>query len=101
MRLRWLYLAVTVLAACGDNLPPEPDAGDPACAPLPAPLPPAGPLADPLALPLPDACVVGGLRDLPGRWFVTAPGQLFRFAYPKFQGSCAQGFRRENWIEED
>jgi hypothetical protein len=86
-------------AACGDNLPtPEPELA-PTCEPPPAVLP-TGPLSDPLALPL-SGCVEGGLRDLPGRWFVAADGAGFSFEYPKFEGSCETGFRRANFPEDD
>ena len=80
------------------DAPPE----EPACAPetMP-PLPTSGPFLDPYALPLPDQCVTGGLEQLPGRWFVREPGALFNFEYPKFAGTCEQGFRRINWIEDD
>src|SRR5262249_3187646 len=85
-RLRRMRIAscLALLAACGDN------ASD--CAPAPPPLP-TGRLSDPSAPPLPD-CVPGGLRDLPGRWFVAAAGAGFAFEYPKFEGSCEAGFRR-------
>lgn len=91
---------LAVLPACGDNLEPTPDASM-RCDPPPPPLPTPGALADPLALELPAACVVGGLRDLPGRWFVSDPAELFTFEYPKFEGSCDGGFRRANWFPED
>lgn len=84
-------------AGCGDNLQEPPET----CEPVPPAAPMQGPFADPLAIPLPADCVEGGLRDLPGRWFVRAPEELFEFSYPLFDGSCTTGFRRENWIEED
>src|SRR5689334_14917895 len=93
MRLAWLRplagLALAGLAGCGDNSTDPKDT----CAPAPPPLPTEGPLLDPLAAPLAD-CVEGGLRDLPGRWFVAAAGAGFSYDYPKFEGSCEAGFRR-------
>jgi hypothetical protein len=59
-----------LLAACGDNLtPPEPQIILP-CEPPPGVLP-TGTLSDPRARPL-EGCLEGGLRALPGRWFVAA-----------------------------
>jgi hypothetical protein len=78
------------LAACGDDR--EPPGGD-ACAPTPPALPATGVLIDPLAAPL-EGCVEGGLRDLPGRWFVAAAGAGFSYDYPRFEGNCETGFRR-------
>jgi hypothetical protein len=92
------------LAACGDNYgPPDPapDAsGAPRCAPTPPERPASGPFADPTALPL-EGCVEGGLRDLPGRWFVWDGKPGFGFEYPKFAGTCEQGFRRANYLDDD
>ncbi|MGN6110811.1 MAG: LVIVD repeat-containing protein [Kofleriaceae bacterium] len=90
------------LAACGDNHETKPDAQDPgdSCAPTPPALPTLGPLTSPDDLPLPAGCTVGGLRDLPGRWFVRADDN-FSFLYPKFEGSCETGFRRANYEDED
>lgn len=98
-----LATSVLVLAACGDNIEVAPDAVDNArCEPAtPSPMPIAGPFADPLALPLPASCVTGGLKDLPGRWFVRDPMRSFTFEYPKFDGTCSSGFRRANWRDED
>ncbi|MBA3457505.1 MAG: hypothetical protein H0T42_30770 [Deltaproteobacteria bacterium] len=90
-------IVLAVAAGCGDNLSPASET----CEPAPGPVPAQGPFADPLALPLPEDCVIGGLRDLPGRWFLRAPEELFDFGYPLFEGSCTTGFRRANWIEED
>lgn len=87
------------LGACGDNF--EPEAVDLCLPDVPSELPAPGPFADPLAIPLPSSCVDGGLRDLPGRWWVNAPGDLFTFAYPIFEGTCESGFRRARWLEED
>jgi hypothetical protein len=93
MRLAWIRplvgLALAGLAGCGDNTTDTADA----CAPEPPPLPTDGLLIDPLAAPLAD-CVEGGLRDLPGRWFVAAAGAGFSYDYPRYEGSCEAGFRR-------
>jgi hypothetical protein len=78
--------ALAALAGCGDN-------ADTGCDPEPPKLPTAGPLRDPYEAPLAD-CVPGGLRDLPGRWFVAAAGAGFSYDYPRFEGSCEAGFRR-------
>ncbi|HVK87863.1 MAG TPA: hypothetical protein VM513_27275 [Kofleriaceae bacterium] len=88
------------LAACGDNL--EPAVENELCLPdtPPAALVP-GPFDDPLAVQLPPSCVPGGLRDLPGRWFVNHEPERFSFAYPKFEGTCEAGFRRANYLDED
>lgn len=94
---RYAATIVVLAVGCGDNLSGSSDT----CEPTPPPAPLQGPFADPLAIPLPDDCVVGGLRDLPGRWFVRAPGEPFEFSYPQFEGSCTTGFRRANWIEDD
>jgi hypothetical protein len=103
MRLA-VFVGVASLGAfgCGDNLEPTPDAMDPAmCVPTVAPAPPLpGPFADPLAVPL-MGCVEGGLRNLPGRWWVNTPGESFSFSYPMFEGTCGEGFRRARWIPED
>lgn len=93
--LRSVALAVaSLVAACGDNLPGE-------CLPTPGELPTEGHYADPTALPLPDTCVTGGLRALPGRWFVVDPTQFFRFEYPRYEGSCEAGFRRTGQVPDD
>lgn len=100
MRLAWHGVAIAgALAACGDNL--EPEGPTPCVADTPSALPVPGPFADPLALPFPDSCVEGGLRDLPGRWWVNVPGTSFSFGYPAFEGTCESGFRRANWLAED
>src|SRR4051812_13232692 len=93
MRIAALSLAV-LAAACSDD-------SSELCAPSPPAAPTVGPFADPRALELPGECVEGGLRDLPGRWFVAAPDALFNFGYPKFEGSCDAGFRRANYNDED
>jgi hypothetical protein len=90
-------IVLVLVVGCGDNLHEPSDT----CEPVPPPAPLQGPFADPLAIPLPADCVVGGLRDLPGRWFVRDPEQLFEFSYPLFDGTCTTGFRRTNWIDED
>jgi hypothetical protein len=102
MRVAVLALAVMIVA-CGDNtsgtgddddaMMPEP------CEPPPAVLPSSGMYIDPMAVPLPDSCITHGLRDLPGRWFVSDPKTYFRFEYPKYEGSCTTGFRR--FLTED
>jgi len=95
------------LAACGDNLQPGPgpepgpDASvEPRCAPTPPELPTSGPFTDPAAMPL-AGCAEGGLRNLPGRWFVSDGKPGFTFEYPKFEGSCEQGFRRAAYLDDD
>ncbi len=90
-------IVLALATGCGDNL------HDPAETCEPTPLAPLtqGPFADPLALPLPEDCVEGGLRELPGRWFVRAPDELFEFEYPLYDGSCKTGFRRVSWAEDD
>jgi hypothetical protein len=82
--------ALGLLAACGDNLDSTADDAERCEPPSPA-LPAAGPLIDPLAAALP--CVPGGLRDLPGRWFIAEDGPGFSYEYPRFEGSCETGFR--------
>jgi hypothetical protein len=96
--MRVVLAFVLVLAACGDNTPggggdddtmmPEP------CEPQAAALPTTGMYVDPYAVPLPESCIEHGLRDMPGRWFVSDPKQYFRFEYPKYEGNCTTGFRR-------
>jgi hypothetical protein len=86
---------VVALVACGDNAPV-----DEVCEPAAGELPAAGLYIDPYAVPLPDDCVVGGLRDLPGRWFISVPQQFFFFEYPKYEGSCSTGFKRAFTIED-
>src|SRR4026209_1610510 len=94
--MRLAFALVLLLVACGDNgggggddtMMPEP------CEPPQSALPSTGMYIDPMAVPLPENCVVHGLRDLPGRWFVSDPQQYFRFEYPKYEGSCTTGFHR-------
>jgi hypothetical protein len=94
--MRIAFGLVVVLAACGDNgggggddvMPDGP------CEPPQAALPTTGMYIDPLAIELPATCVEDGLRNLPGRWFVSDPAQYFRFEYPKYEGSCTTGFHR-------
>ena len=106
------FLAVALLlVACGDNgggttptadgPPPMIDGPvGPRCEPPPTPLPTDGPLRDPAAFEL-AGCVTGGLRDLPGRWFNQNPGSLFTYDYPRFAGSCEEGFRRSPGRTDD
>lgn len=97
---RWCVL-VLALAACGDNVDEAgPDAAGTACSYTPPEAPLHGLLRDPNELPLPQDCVRGGLVDLPGRWFVRDPAELFEFEYPKFEGDCTTGFRRANFKDE-
>lgn len=94
------FVGVLAIGACGDNL--EPEGPDMPCIPTtPSAMPVEGPFADPLAIPLPSSCVEGGLRDLPGRWWVSSPGETFAFGYPIFEGTCEDGFRRARWFAED
>lgn len=79
---------LALAAGCGDNLGPPTG-----CDPDPPRLPSSGPLIDPRAAPL-EGCVAGGLRQLPGRWFVAAAGAGFSYDYPRFEGNCEDGFRR-------
>jgi hypothetical protein len=90
MRHTWIFV---VLLACGDNAAPT-------CETPVSELPHEGAFADPLALPLPADCEVAGLRDLPGRWFVADPSQLFEFSYPKFAGTCANGFHGPSEMDD-
>lgn len=88
------------LAACGDDI--EPVVENELCLPdTPSAALLPGPFEDPLAVELPASCVPGGLRDLPGRWFVNHEPDRFSFAYPKFEGTCETGFRRANYLDED
>ncbi len=86
------------LIACGDDDGPPPGAE---CHPEQGELPTEGPFLDPYAVALPDGCVEGGLRDLPGRWWVRAPMTYFQFDYPKYEGSCETGWRRTGAEPED
>ncbi|MEZ4399024.1 MAG: hypothetical protein R3B06_03350 [Kofleriaceae bacterium] len=101
MRSPYLLAPLVVLAACGDDGSATPDAATIVCTPPATDLPPDGPFATLAELPLPDDCVPGGLRDLPGRWFVADRTQLFDFAYPRFEGDCATGFRQLGARPED
>jgi hypothetical protein len=99
--MRWVLVGLVGIGAigCGDNL--EPEQIDKPCIPTtPSAMPIAGPFADPLAVPLPSSCVEGGLRDLPGRWWVHAPGP-FAFSYPRFEGTCEDNFHRATEPAED
>jgi hypothetical protein len=87
-------VGLVCLAACGDDVPQE-------CNPDQNELPTEGSYIDPNAITLPETCVVGGLRDLPGRWFVRDPSQFFLFSYPKFEGNCDTGLRRAGAETED
>ncbi|MBA3394771.1 MAG: hypothetical protein H0T89_19145 [Deltaproteobacteria bacterium] len=81
-----------MLAACGDNQTCEVPA---------SPLPTEGELVDPYAMELPADCVQGGLLNLPGRWFFVDPSEIFEFSYPRFEGSCSEGFRRSFAGDDD
>jgi hypothetical protein len=94
MRAAVVVLGVA-LVACGDN-EPESEVCEPATGELPA----EGLYIDPYAVPLPDDCVTGGLRDLPGRWFISVPQQFFFFEYPKYEGTCTTGFNRAFTLED-
>jgi hypothetical protein len=88
-----LFLLIAI-AGCGDNLEKK-------CELREAPtLPPEGPLSDPLAIELPADCVVGGLRDAPGRWFVRDPARLFEFSYPLLEPTCEGGVRIDG-VDDD
>lgn len=88
-------LVLLAAAACGDDTPSnDADAQVSTCRPPPsAALPASGELISPDELPLPGSCVLGGMRDVPGRWFIADLTSLFNFAYPKFEGTCESGFR--------
>src|SRR5215207_7637751 len=85
-------VAAAATAGCGDDGPGAGDPDAPAVStcnpPASSPLPTAGELISPADLPLPGNCVAGGLRDLPGRWFIADLTSLFNFSYPKFEGTC-------------
>src|SRR5204863_10206949 len=85
-------LVVTLIVGCGDNT--EIDAKDPSCETGGGELPAEGMFVDPYSVTLPETCVVGGLGDLPGRWFVSVPTSFFAFEYPQFEGTCKSGFNR-------
>ena len=82
-----------VVAGCGDN--------QDMCTPPPGELPPQGLYNNPELLPLPETCIEGGLRDLPGRWFIVDPTQYFRYEYPRYEGDCTTGFRRKFAADDD
>ncbi len=87
--MRVVAVLLVALAACGDNAPE-----DEICTPATGELPAEGLYIDPYAVPLADDCVVGGLRELPGRWFIRVPQQFFFFEYPQYEGNCFIGYRR-------
>ncbi len=86
-----LLVAVT---GCGDNSGDGTGMSHEPCEPPASELPTTGMFIDPYAAELPATCVEHGLRDLPGRWFVSDPAAYFRFEYPKYEGSCETGFSR-------
>jgi hypothetical protein len=90
---------VLALAACGDD-PVDPPIEEGLCDRQIGALPDSGPFVDAYAI-APAGCLTGGLEDLPGRWFVTDPTQIFSFFYPRYGGSCEAGFRREGEPPED
>ncbi len=90
-----LLVPVLAVAACGDNR------SEGVCAVPDGALLTDGELTHPDDLALPATCVPGGLRDLPGRWFLRDPSQSFYFYYPKFEGSCEAGFRDFAAPEDD
>jgi hypothetical protein len=103
---RTAVLAATLLglAACGgggddDGTAPDGDVG-PRCEPPRSDLPATGRFIDPLAMPLPADCVVGGLRDFPGRWFIGRRELSFNYGYPRFEGDCTTGFRTPGLVED-
>jgi hypothetical protein len=85
-RLFASLIALGALAGCDDDEPLVCDT------PQPAALPTTGDLESPDELP-PLDCVEGGLGALPGRWFVRDPERSFTFSYPRYVGSCGEGFR--------
>jgi hypothetical protein len=96
-------LIVILAVGCGDNqdsTTPDADEPLPLCEPVLGTLSTDGEFADPKAMGL-QGCVTGGLRDAPGRWFVSDPTTVFRFRYPKLEGSCETGFRRSFARPED
>jgi hypothetical protein len=92
--MRTAVVALLCLAACGDDVVEE-------CNPDQNELPTDGSYIDPNAIELPETCVVGGLRDLPGRWFLRDPAQFFQFEYPRYEGDCDKGLRRAGAATED
>ena len=95
MRVVRSLLLIVACGACGDNGAGPGETLEPCEPPASAmQLPATGMYIDPHAIAIDAACVENGLRDLPGRWFVVDPSQMFRFEYPKYLGSCSTGFRR-------
>ena len=70
-------------AGCGDNVQAFPDGKS--CGPI---LLPTGPLADPDDFALPSTCVIGGMSDPTGRWFVTDSSFRYIYGYPRFENQC-------------
>ncbi len=95
--MRAVAIFVVGLVACGDNTPDNPEVCEPATADLPT----EGAFLDPYAVTLPDNCVVGGLRDLPGRWSTSSPQGFFLFEYPQYEGNCTTGFKRSFEVDDD
>lgn len=48
-----------------------------------------------------DECVIGGLPQSIGRWFVREPEGQFGYYYPRFEGGCDNGFRRFGDPDDD
>jgi hypothetical protein len=92
--MRFAALVWFVLAACSDDAPKE-------CTPQQSQLPTSGTYADPAVPQLSDQCVTGGLRELPGRWFIADPDQFFLFEYPRFDGDCDNGMHRWGLRNDD
>ncbi len=92
--MRLAAVLLLLFTACGD------DAAD-TCLPPQSELPTVGPYTDPNAITLSEQCVVGGLRGLPGRWFVADPDQYFLFEYPLYEGGCNTGLRRYGLRSDD
>jgi hypothetical protein len=84
---------LVALAACGEDKP--------TCEVPLAELPLEGEAIDPYALALPADCVEAGLRDLPGRWFVIDDTKIFSFSYPRYTGTCKEGFQQFAAADED
>jgi hypothetical protein len=82
------------VASCGDNQPDD-------CLREVGRLPETGRFRDPHAIELSDMCVEGGLRELPGRWFVVDASTYFQFEYPRYEGGCNSGFRRSGLRPDD
>jgi hypothetical protein len=94
--MRIALVGLLCLVACGDD-----DSAPAECTPNQNELPTEGSYIDPYAIALPETCVVGGLRELPGRWFLRDPSHYFQFEYPKYIGDCVNGHRREAAAAED